>query len=212
MTQDDRIAANSDAISANADAIRANAEAIRKQTEYLHEIRNHFIPEEEARFKRFAKYVVTPLVKAIALVAFIGGLWDVIAWVMARYEIKVMADRYARVAEDVYYAENNPDVAAAFLDNAIDLRDGDADYRFLRAYMQGMAVTRRLLNLDRPLSKKELDEAHTAYAEARFLQGLRPYRPEPYVLQAQPRFFFQTAQGVQGKAQGIFPAADITIS
>ena len=208
MTQDDRIAANSDAISANADAIRANAEAIRKQTEYLHEIRNHFIPEEEARFKRFAKYVVTPLVKAIALVAFIGGLWDVIAWVMARYEIKVMADRYARVAEDVYYAENNPDVAAAFLDKAIDLRDGDADYRFLRAYMQGMAVTRRLLNLDRPLSKKELDEAHTAYAEARFLQGLRPNRPEPYVLQAQILASLketERAEAALAKAQEIAP-------
>jgi len=208
MTQDDRIAANSDAISANADAIKANAEAIRKQTEYLHEIRNHFIPEEEARFKRFAKYVVSPLVKTIALIAFIGGLWDAIAWVMARYEIKVMADRYARVAEDVYYNENNPDVAAAFLDKAIDLRDGDADYRFLRAYMQGMAVTRRLLNLDRPLSKKELDEAHTAYAEARFLQGLRPNRPEPYVLQAQILASLketERAEAALAKAQKIAP-------
>lgn len=178
MTQDERI-------SANAEAIKENAEAIRRQTEYLHEIRNYFIPGEEARFRRFAKYVVTPLVKVIALVAFIGGMWDVIAWVMSRYEIKTMADRYARVAEDVYYSENNPEVAAYFLDKAIELRDGDADYRFLRAYMQGMTVTRRLLNLDRPMSKKELDEAHTAYAEARFLQRLRPKRPEPYVLQAQ---------------------------
>lgn len=185
MTQEDRIAANSNAIGANADAIKANAEAIRKQTEYLHEIRDHFIPGEDARLKRFAKLVITPIIKLIAVVAFIGGLWDVIAWVAARYEIKVMADRYARVAEDVYYGENNPDVAAAFLDKAIDLRGDAADYRFLRAYMQGMSVTRRLLNLDRPLSKKELDEAHTAYAEARFLQGLRPDRPEPYVLQAQ---------------------------
>ena len=33
-------------ISANAEAIKANAEAIRRQTEYLHEIRNYFIPEE----------------------------------------------------------------------------------------------------------------------------------------------------------------------
>ena len=185
MTQDERISANADAITANAEAIKGNAEAIRRQTEYLHEIRDYFIPNEEARLKRFAKYVVMPIVKVIALVAFIGGMWDVIAWVTARYEIKTMAERYARVAEDIYYSENNPEVAASFLDKAIELRDGDADYRFLRAYMQGMAVTRRLLNLDRPMSKKELDEAHTAYAEARFLQGLRPWRPEPYVLQAQ---------------------------
>lgn len=192
MSENNRIVANSEAINANAEAIKANAEAIKanaeaigRQTEYLHEIRNHFIPEEEARFKRFSKYVVLPIIKTIALIVFVAGLWDAIGWVIERYEIKVMADRYALVAEDVYYGENNPDVASTFLDKAIDLRDGDADYRFLRAYMQGMSVTRRLLNLDRPLSKKELDEAHTAYAEARFLQELRPDRPEPYVLQAQ---------------------------
>ena len=172
-------------ISANTEAIRANAEAIRMQTEYLHEIRNHFIPEEEARFRRFAKYVVAPLIKAIALIAFIGGLWDVIAWVLARYEVKVMADRYVSVAKDVYYNENNPEVAIPFLDKAIELRDGDAEYRFQRAYIEGMAATRLLLNLDRPFLKSELDRVHRAYAEARFLQELKPDRPEPYILQAQ---------------------------
>lgn len=172
-------------IAANAEGIAANAEAIRRQTEYLHEIRNYFIPEEEARFKRFAKYVVTPLVKVIALVAFIGGLWDVIAWVIARYEVKVMADRYVEVAKDLYYKENNPEVAMPFLDKAIELRDGDAEYRFQRAYIEGMAATRLLLNLDRPFLKSELDSVHHAYAEARFLQGLKPDRPEPYILQAQ---------------------------
>ena len=179
------IAANSEAIAANAEAIAANAAAIQKQTEYLHEIRNHFIPEEEARLKRLAKYVVTPLVKVIALVAFIGGMWDVIAWVMARYEVKVMADRYVTVAKDLYYQENNPEVAMQFLDKAIELRDGDAEYRFQRAYIEGMAATRLLLNLDRPFLKSELDRVHHAYAEARFLQGLKPNRPEPYILQAQ---------------------------
>ena len=172
-------------IAANAEAIKANADAIRRQTEYLHEIRNYFIPEEEARFKRFAKYVVTPLVKIIALVAFIGGLWDVIAWVMARHEVKVMADRYVEVAKDLYYQEGNPDVAMQFLDKAISLRDGDAEYRFQRAYIKGMAATRLLLNLDRPFLKSELDSVHEAYAEARFLQELKPDRPEPYILQAQ---------------------------
>ena len=151
MTQDARITANSDAISANAEAIKANAEAIRRQTEYLHEIRNHFIPEEEARFRRFAKYIVMPLVKTIALVAFIGGMWDVIAWVTARYEIKVMADRYARVAEDVYYGENNPDVAAAFLDKfglkslrelppLEDFAPDEEARRFIRERLSGRSI------------------------------------------------------------------------
>ena len=173
-------------ISANAEGISANAEAIRLQTEYLKEIRNHFVPEaEEARFKRLRRVVVTPLLKGIALVAFIGGMWDVIAWVLARHQISTMAERYAAVAKDVYYGENNPEVAGQFLDKAIELQDGNADYRYMRAYMQGMATTRKFLNLDRPFTKAELDQAHTAYAEALFLQNLRPRRSEPYVLQAQ---------------------------
>ncbi len=177
-TQDDRIAAN-------AEAIRSNAEAIRKQTEYLHEIRNHFIPEEEARLKRFAKYVIAPFLKLIAVVAFLGGVWDVFVWLIARRDVGVMADRYVAVAKDVYHNENNPEVAIQFLDKAIELRGDDAEYRFLRAYIDGMAATRLLLNLDRPFLKSELDRVHRAYAEARFLQELKPDRPEPYLLQAQ---------------------------
>ena len=53
--------------------IAANAEAIRLQTAYLYDIRNHFVPEETARMKRFARYVVAPIVKTIALVAFLGS-------------------------------------------------------------------------------------------------------------------------------------------
>ena len=166
--------------------IAANAEAIRKQTEYLREIRNHFLPEaEEARFKRLARTVVSPILKGLAVVAFVGGLWDVVAWLENRYNVRTMARRYAEVAEGIYYGENNPEVAGAFLDKAIELRGDYADYRYLRAYMKGMAATRRLLNLDRPLSKAELDQAHEAYAEALFLQGLRPKRAEPWVLMAQ---------------------------
>lgn len=166
--------------------IDANSEAILRQTEYLREIRNHFCPEaEEKRAKRLMKAVTIPIIKAIAVTAFIGGMWDVVVWLENKHDIKTMSRRYAAVAKDIYYGENNPDVAAQFLDKAIELQGANAEYRFLRAYMQGMAATRTLLNLDRPFTKEELDQAHTAYAEALFLQGLRPKRSEPYVLEAQ---------------------------
>ena len=165
--------------------IAANAEAILLQTAYLHDIRNHFVPEETARMKRFARYVVAPIVKTIALVAFLGGMWDLLAWCLARHEVRVMADRYVIVAKELYYRENNPEIATGFLDRAIELRDGDAEYRFLRAYIEGMGAVSLLLNLDRPFSKDELDRVHHAYAEAKFLEGLKPARAEPYLLQAQ---------------------------
>ena len=166
--------------------IADNEAAIRAQTEYLREIRNHFLPEAEAtRLKRLARTVVSPLVKTIAVVAFVGGMWDVVVWLENRYDVRTMARRYADVASEIYYGENNPDVAASFLDKAIELRGDYAEYRYLRAYMKGMAATRTLLNLDRPLSKAELDKAHEAYAEALFLRGLKPDRAEPWVLMAQ---------------------------
>lgn len=166
--------------------IDANAEAIRRQTEYLREIRNHFCPEaEEKRAKRLMKAVTIPIIKAIAVTAFIGGMWDVVVWLENKHDIRTMSRRYAAVAKDIYYGENNPEVAGQFLDKAIELQGANAEYRFLRAYMQGMAATRKLLNLDRPCTKEELDQAHTAYAEALFLEGLRPKRAEPCVLKAQ---------------------------
>jgi tetratricopeptide (TPR) repeat protein len=96
-----------------------------------------------------------------------------------------MVKRYLRVAEEIYEKENNADVALLFIQKAMDLDSDNPEGCFLKAYMQGMAATRHLLNLDRPLTKEELDAAHTAYAEALSLEALSPRRPEPYILQGQ---------------------------
>ena len=165
--------------------ILANEKAIQKQTEYLHEIRDHFIPEEEARLKRFARYILMPFVKFLALITFVAGVWDFFLWFLDRYEVKTMADRYVEVAQDLYYDENNPDIAMSFLDKAIELCDDEAEYRFQRAYIEGMGAMTMLADLERPFKKEELDRVHHAYAEAKFLEGLEPKRSEPYLLQAQ---------------------------
>lgn len=166
--------------------ITANAEAIKQQTEYLKEIRNHFLPEAEAsRMKRLAKQIVSPMLKGVAIIAFIGGMWDFFSWTYDRYEISSMASRYAEIAKDIYYSENNADVALEFISKAVELQDTNAEYRFLQSYIKGMAATRKLLNLDRPMTREELNEAHMAYAEARYLRNLEPDRAEPYILESQ---------------------------
>ena len=165
--------------------IAANTKAIQEQTKYLHEIRDQIIPEEEARLKRFARLILLPFVKILALITFIAGVWDFFMWFLDRYEVKQMADRYVEVAQDLYYDENNPDIAMSFLDKAIDLCSGEAEFQFLRSYMEGMGAMTTLADLDRPFKKEELDRIHHAYAEAKFLEGLEPKRSEPYLLQAQ---------------------------
>ena len=192
--------------------IRANSEAIREQTRCLRELRDHFLPqEEERRFKRLRKYLLGPVLKLFGIFVFICGLWDFGGWYLDRLEIARMARHYAEVAKRMYYEEGNATVASAFLDKAIEMQGEDPEYRFLRAYIQGLSSTRLLLNLDRPFDKAELDLVHTALAEARFLQELKPSRAEPYLLQAQILLALKEvdrAAGLLERAKSLSPNND----
>ena len=167
--------------------IAANSEAIALLLDYIREIRDHFeplsglaekVPEKWRKLVRLARVLAT-----IGLVVPI--LANVAAWYFNKRQLHAMADQYAQVAGRIYYEENNAEVALPFLEKAISIDGECPDYLFTRAYMQGMAATRTLSNLKRPYTKTELDLAHRSYAEAVYLQGLDPKRPEPYVLQAQ---------------------------
>ena len=167
--------------------IAANAKAISNLVKYMREIRDHFepiyglaekVPEKWTKtvlkLRTFAKLSII-----VVLIAKLGG------WYFNKQTLHKMADRYAEVARRLYYTENNPDVALPFVDKALEIEKESPEYIFFKAYIKGMAATRDLLNLGRPFNKKELDRAHQAYAEAVFLQGLDPKRPEPYILQGQ---------------------------
>lgn len=167
--------------------IAANAKAIASLVKYMREVRDHFepiyglaekVPEKWTKtvlkLRTFAKLGIV-----VVLVAKVGG------WYLNKQTLHKMADRYAEVARRLYYTENNPDVALPFVDKALEIEKESPEYIFFRAYIKGMAATRDLLNLGRPFNKAELDRAHQAYAEAVFLQGLDPKRPEPYILQGQ---------------------------
>ena len=167
--------------------IAANAKAITTLVKYMREIRDHFEPFYELAEKVPEKW--TRLVRRLRTIAKLSIVFVVLAklggWYFNKQMLHRMADRYAEVARRLYYAENNPEVALPFLDKALEIENDSPEYIFLRAYIKGMAATRDLLNLGRPFNKAELDGAHRAYAEAVFLQGLDPKRPEPYILQGQ---------------------------
>ena len=167
--------------------IAANARAIENLVKYMREVRDHFepiyglaekVPEKWTKtvlkLRTFAKLGIV-----VVLAAKLGG------WYFNKQTLHKMADRYAEVARRLYYTENNPDVALPFVDKALEIEKESPEYIFFKAYIKGMAATRDLLNLGRPFNKAELDRAHQAYAEAVFLQGLDPGRPEPYILQGQ---------------------------
>ena len=193
--------------------IEMNAEAIAGMTDYLRELRDHFEPisafveRVPARWKATMRLVRTMVgFGAMAIMLVKAG-----AWYYNRQQLEAMAERYMSVARDLYYSENNPDVALPFVDKAIAIDDENPDYLFFKDYILGMSVTRRLLNLDRPFTKAELDEAHRSYADARFLEQLAPERSEPYILQGQIlaalKETSRARQAVQ-KAVELDPASD----
>lgn len=167
--------------------IAANAKAIENLVKYMREVRDHFEPIYGLAEKVPEKWTKTVLklrtFAKLGIVVVIAGKLG--GWYFNKQTLHKMADRYAEVARRLYYAENNPDVALPFVDKALEIEKESPEYIFFRAYIKGMAATRDLLNLGRPFNKTELDRAHQAYAEAVFLQGLEPERPEPYILQGQ---------------------------
>ena len=167
--------------------IMANAESINRVSGYLREIRDHFepisafvekVPPKWKASMRLLRAIIG--FGAVAAVLLKGGVWY-----YQKQVIHEMAERYIRVASDLYYGENNADVAMPFVDKALALEDGNPDYIFFKAYMKGMAATAKLLNLDRPFTKQELNQAHQALAEAKYLEQIAPKRAEPYILQGQ---------------------------
>ena len=150
--------------------------------------------KQEHRWKIF-------LSKLGGLIVLGGGiLWtfsEMGAWYYDRYKISDMADRYSTVAKEMFERENNPTVALALVDKAIELDDNKFEYRFQEAYIKGSQAVRVLLNLDRPLNKDELDSAHSALADAKFLKDLAPDRAEGFILESQ----IYTALGEYDKAE-----------
>ena len=143
---------------------------------------------EEAAAKRQTKKAKAWGLLISALI-FIATIWPVIwegtLYTIGQMENRVAADRYATVSKQLYYDENNPEVALTFIKKALELDPDNSDYRYLNSYIEGMAVVRNLLNLDRPLNKKEVNAAHQSMASAALLKLLEPEKPGPYILKGQ---------------------------
>jgi tetratricopeptide (TPR) repeat protein len=150
--------------------------------ETLKQLSPDIIAKKEKEWKAF---LIKLALSSIAGIGFFFGAWEFLGWVYERYEIDKISDRYAKVADEIYYKENNPDVALIFINKAIEFNDSNSNHQLQKAYIEGLSTVKKLMNLDRPYTKEELDEAHTALAQAILLQDMAKNKPEPYILQGQ---------------------------
>lgn len=117
-----------------------------------------------------------------SLIVIAPGLYD--RWQDAR-ELDSLRQHYLQIADTIYFRDGNTEVAQSFVDKALELDPDDPEARYLSAFLDGMAVVYRLLNLDRPLSETERDMAHRALAGAEFLISVAPSDPRGRLLRGQ---------------------------
>lgn len=104
-------------------------------------------------------------------------------------EIENMRDHFKEVAQMIYFRDGNTTVAKELIEMAEgfdrQIRAMDSDLKYLSAFIDGMDVVYRLLNLDRQLTNKERNVAHRALASAETLIRIKPEAPDGYLLRGQ---------------------------
>jgi len=159
---------------------------LERQSDQLEIIAKYFTDEAESK-RATKKARAMGLIVSAAI--FVATIWPVLfegtLYVIGQMENREAAERYANVARGIYYNENNPEIALTFIKKSMDLDPDNSDYRYLESYINGMAVVRKLLNLDRPFNKQEVDEAHQSMANAELLKLLHPEKAESFILKGQ---------------------------
>ena len=162
------------------------SDLLSRQTDAIEKIQNYFSPtQEEKRFDKL-KNILIKSFSGLAII-FTGtlGLWELGVFLKDTWETRQLASNYANVGIELYYKENNSEVAKEFLKKAIELSPDNSEYRFLDAYIDGMSSVRKMFNLDRPYTSSELNETYQALAKSVLLEQQDPQSAEPHILKGQ---------------------------
>jgi len=163
---------------------KALLELYRKQGTSLEKIERHFSMDGDETPRRISLFIAKFMGVISLTGAMLGGGWELFAFLYENHKLAMLSKQHIVTAEQIYYEENNPEVALSLVEKAEEM-DHTIEVRFLSAYIKGMGTVKRLINLDRPYNKEELDEAHLAMAEARLLKEVDPSRVEPYIMMGQ---------------------------
>ena len=162
------------------------SDLLSRQTKAIENIEKYFSPaREEKRFEKLKNVVIKSFSGAAIVFTGALGLWELGVYLKETWETRELASNYANVGIELYYKENNTKVAKEFLEKAIELSPDNTDFRFLDAYIDGMASVRKMFNLDRPYTAEELNETYQALAKSVLLEQQNSNSAEPFILKGQ---------------------------
>ena len=154
---------------------------LRRQAEALERLATVSDPEYKPRQKVIQRLMAVGIAGGgIVLATYQFGLF-----VMESYERRGMVANWVEAAREMYEVEGSAAEAGEMLKRAAELGPQDVDVVKLSAYIDGMRAVERLVNLDRPFDKADVEEYGRAMGQAVMLERVDPESPEWAILRGQ---------------------------
>ena len=154
---------------------------LRRQAEALERLATVSDPEYKPRQKVIQRLMAVGIAGGgIVLATYQFGLF-----VMDSYERRGMVANWVEAAREMYEVEGSAAEAGEMLKRAAELGPQDVDVVKLSAYIDGMRAVERLVNLDRPFDKADVEEYGRAMGQAVMLERVDPESPEWAILRGQ---------------------------
>ena len=109
-------------------------EIFRRQAQAIERLADQFAPtteEEEKRAARLARAFGRVGTRVALLIGLLVGGFEAFQWLYESWEMRSTAQDYAAVGSEIFYKENNPQVAKSLLADAVLLNPNNSRYRFL---------------------------------------------------------------------------------
>ena len=109
---------------------------LENQSQQLKVIAEYFTAESQAKRATKRKKFFGGF---IGVLMFLGTVWPVMyegsLYAVGQMETRAAAENYAKVAKQIYYEENNPEIALTFIKKSMELNPDNSDYRYLHSYL-----------------------------------------------------------------------------
>ena len=156
-------------------------ELLRRQAEALERLATVSDPEYKPRQKVIQRLMAVGIAGGGVVLA----TYQFALFVMESYERRGMVANWVEAAREMYEVEGSAAEAGEMLKRAAELGPQDVDVVKLGAYIDGMRAVERLVNLDRPFDKADVEEYGRAMGQAVMLERVDPESPEWAILRGQ---------------------------
>jgi tetratricopeptide (TPR) repeat protein len=156
-------------------------ELLRRQAAALERLAEVSDPEYKPRQKVVQKLIAA----AIAGSGVVLGTYEFAQFVIESHERRAMVANWVEAARELYEVEGSADEAGELLKRAEEVAQQDVDVVKLGAYIDGMRTVERLVNLDRPFDKSDMEAYGRAMGQAVMLERVDPGSPEWAILRGQ---------------------------